>query len=169
MSEERGGTLKRFSGEDEDPGKALKRWKAWALAKLMTVKDLQKSQRGPWLFTLLDGRALEACEHLRLEDIAKEDGDAAIWDLLHSRFPEKEQHDQMGEALGEVFALAARDGESMKEWAARVLETFERCRRKAAVDFPKEARGWIALHCSGLNEEQKAIIKAKTQGHVSLR
>ena len=166
MSEERG--LKRFSGEEEDAGKQLKRWKAWALAKQLTVKDLQKTQRGPWLFTLLDGRALEACEHLRLEDISKEDGDAAIWELLHERFPEKEPHDQMGEALGEVFGLAAKDAESMKEWTARVMETFERCRRKAAVDFPKEARGWIALHCAGLSEEQKAIVKAKTQGKLDL-
>ena len=40
---------------------------AWALAKMLTVKDLQKTQRGPWLFTLLDGKALEACEHLELD------------------------------------------------------------------------------------------------------
>ena len=57
----------------------------------------------------------------------------------------------MGEALGKVFDLAAKDGESMKEWTARVLETFNRCRRKATVDFPKEARGRIALHCTGVD------------------
>ena len=55
----------------------------------------------------------------------------------------------MGEVLGEVFALAAKDGESMKDWTSRVTETFERCRRKAKVDFPTEARGWISLHCAG--------------------
>ena len=25
-------------------------------------------QRGPWLYMLLDGKALEACEHLKLQD-----------------------------------------------------------------------------------------------------
>ena len=164
--DERG--LKRFSGEEEDAGKALKKWQAWALAKMLTVKDLQKVQRGPWLFTLLDGKALEACEHLKLEDIAKEDGDTAIWKLLKARFPEKELHDQLREVLGEVFGLAAKDGESMKEWTARVLETFERCRRKASVDFPTEARGWIMLHCAGFTEEQKATVKAKTQGSLDM-
>ena len=131
--------LKKFDGEGDDPGKALRKWKAWALAKMTTLKDFQKSQRGPWIFTLLDGKALEACEHLSLDDLTKENGDETVWKLLSARFPEKEAHDQMGEALGEVFGLAARDGESMKEWTARVLETFEKCRRKAAVDFPKEA------------------------------
>ena len=72
----------------------------------------------------------------------------------------------MGEALGEVFAT--QDGEAMKEWTARVRETFEKCQRKAKVDFPVEARGWIALHCAGLSEEQKAIVKAKTQGKLDL-
>ena len=67
MSEERSSNLQRFSGDDDDAGKALKKWKAWVLARMITVKDLSKEQRGPWLFTLLDGRALEACEHLTLE------------------------------------------------------------------------------------------------------
>ncbi|CAE7758699.1 RE1 [Symbiodinium sp. CCMP2456] len=161
-------SFKRFSGDDDDAGKALKRWQAWATAKMMTVKDLSKQQRGPWLFTLLEGKALEACEHLSLEELSSESGEAKVWQLLKERFPEKEPQDQMGEALGEVFALAAKDGESMKEWTARVVETFERCRRKANVDFPKEARGWIALHCAGFNEEQKAIVKAKTQGKMDV-
>ena len=158
-------SLKRFSGEDDDAGKMLKRWKAWALAKMLTVKDLQKTQRGPWLFTLLDGKALEACEHLELEALAKEDGDQQVWTLLEQRFPEKEAHDQMGEALGEVFGLAAKDSESMKEWTSRVQETFSRCRRKAKVT---QVRGWIMLHCAGLTEEQKAIVKAKTQGSLDM-
>ena len=78
-------------------------------------------------------------EHLRLEDISKEDGDAAIWELLHERFPEKKPHDQMGDALGEVFGLAAKDGESMKEWTARVMETARQpwvFRRKPTVGLP---------------------------------
>ena len=164
MSDDKG--LKRFNGEADDPGKDLKRWKAWALAKCMTMKDLKSNQRGPWLFTLLDGAAYETVEHLSLDEIAVEDGDKKIWEALHNRFPEKEKHDQMGEALGEVFSLVAPEGESSKQWTARVKETFERCRRKAETDFPKAARGWITLNCAGLTEQEKAIIKAKTQGSL---
>ena len=40
--------LKRFNEEDEDLGKALKRWKMWATARMLTYKDLKPEQRGPW-------------------------------------------------------------------------------------------------------------------------
>eukprot|EP00435_Cladocopium_sp_Y103_P057771 s2526_g20.t1 len=160
------GSCKRFNGDDEDPGKQLRKWKTWAQAKMMTIKDLKPTQKAPWLLTLLDGKAWDACEHLTLDQLAVEDGDKLIWSALHERFPEKEQHDMMGEILGEVFALSAHDQESMKQWTARVKETFEKCKRRAAVDFPSEARGWIALHCIGLTEEQKAIVKAKAQGSL---
>ena len=163
------GAFKRFNGEDDDPGKQLKKWRTWALAKMMTLKDLTKAQRAPWLLTLLDGKAWDACEHLSLDDLSKEDeGEALLWKTLRERFPEKEQHDMMGEILGEVFALAALDQETMKQWTARVKESFEKCERRAQVNFPSQARGWIALNCAGLSEEQKAIVKAKTQGNLDL-
>ena len=77
----------------------------------------------------------------------KENGDQQVWNLHEQRFPKKEAHDQMGEVLGEVFGLAAKDSESMKNWTSRrPAETFLRCRRKANVNFPTQARGWIMLH-----------------------
>ena len=43
----------------------------------------------------------------------------------------------------------------------------QRCVRSwAGAGFPAQARGWIALHCCGLSEEQKAIVKAKSQGKL---
>ena len=137
-------------------------------ARMVTMKDLAKKQEGPFLYTLLDGKALEAVEHLTLEELMREDGAQIVWKLLQTRFPEKESEDQMGEALGEVFGLCARDQESMQQWSARVQEVFQKCRRKAEVDFPSPAQGWIALNCAGLSEEQKAIVKAKTQGKLDL-
>ncbi len=134
---------------------------------MATVKDLATKQRGPWVYTLLDGAAWEAVEHLSLEDLSAEGGEDRLWKILGDRFPEKEAHDLMGEALGEVFGLAARDQESSKDWTSRVRDTFDKCRRRAAVDFPPEAQGWICLNCAGLSEEQKAIIKAKTQGSLT--
>ena len=160
--------LKRFSGEDDDAGKQLRKFRQWALAKMATMKDFTVKQQGPWVYTLLDGKALEAVEHLDLAEMMAEDGAQKIWKLLVDRFPEKESEDQMGEALGEVFGLCAKEGETMQQWAARVQEVFQKCRRKASVEFPAVAQGWIALNCSGLTEEQKAIVKAKTQGKLEL-
>ena len=135
---------------------------------MATLKDFAASQQGPWIYTLLDGKALESVEHLTLEDLQREGSAAQVWTLLQERFPEKESEDQMGEALGECFGLCAKQGESMQQWAARVHEVLQKCRRKAAVEFPSVAQGWIALNCSGLTEEQKAIVKAKTQGRFEL-
>ena len=36
------------------------------------------------------------------------------------------------------------------------------------MEFPAAAQGWIALRCSGLSEEQRAIVKAKSQGKLEL-
>ena len=158
--------LKRFNGEDDDSGKQLKKWRTWAMAKMATMKDLQKAQRAPWLFTLLEGRAWDACEHFTLEQLSSEDGEKQLWQVLTDRFPDKEATDLMGEALGEAFSLCAQEGESIKQWCARTRETFDRCRRRAGVEFPSQAQGWITLHCAGLSEEQKAIVKAKAQGKL---
>ena len=160
--------LKRFSGEDDDPGRQLRRWRAWAQAKMCTMEKLSAKQQGPFLYTLLDGKALEAVEHLELDALQVEDGAKKVFDLLKERFPEKEAHDQLGEALGEVFGLAAKDGETVQQRTAGVVEVFTKCKRKADVNFPPQAQGWIALNCAGFSEEQKAIIKAKAQGKLDI-
>lgn len=134
---------------------------------MLTLKDMNKKQRGPWIYTLLEGRALERCERLTLADLSSETGEDDLWKLLEDRFPQKEALDLMGESLGEVFGLAAKDGESSKEWCARVKDCFDRCSRRAGVAFPEQARGWITLRCAGLSDEQRAIIKAKTQGDLA--
>ena len=157
------GQYKRFSGASLD-GKELRKWRLWCEAKMASQKDMELKQRGPWVFTLLDGLALEAVEHLTIEQLTKEDGDKEIWKILEERFPDKLQHDLLAECLKEVFSLAARDGESMAEWASRVQESFSKCRRKVSVDFPSEARGWVVLNCSGLSADQRAIVTAKSGG-----
>ena len=107
-------------------------------------------------------------ERVSFDDLKKKTGADLIWKALQKRFPEKEAHDQMGDALGEVFGLCTADGESSQQWTARVQEVFLKCQRKAMVSFPPGAQGWIALNCCGFNDEQKAIIKAKAQGSLDI-
>ena len=57
------GGLRHFSGESED-SKEYKRWKLWISNKLLTLDKLTAEARGPYVFTLLTGKALEAVEHL---------------------------------------------------------------------------------------------------------
>lgn len=159
------GQFKRFSGESLD-GRELRKWKLWAQAKMAATKDLDRKQRGPWVFTLLDGLALETCEHLSLTQLMEEGGDEHIWKLLEERFPDRLQHDLLAECLKEVFNLAAKDGETMPAWTSRVQESFSKCRRKVSVDFPTEARGWVCLNASGLSPDQRAIVTAKAGGDL---
>lgn len=160
------GQFKRFSGAALC-GKELRKWKLWCEAKMAASKDVTSRQRGPWVFTLLDGLALEAVEHLSIDDLTKEGGDTEIWKLLE--VPDKTQHDLMGECLTEVFTLAARDGETMAGWSSRVQESFAKCRRKVEVSFPSEAQGWIALNRSGLSADQRAIVTRDEVHHGNVK
>lgn len=159
------GQFKRFSGENLD-GKELKKWKLWAQAKMASTRDLSKAQKGPWVFTLLDGLALETVEHLTLAQLMEDDGDSHIWQALEERFPDKLKHDHLAECLSEVFNLTAKEGENMAGWCSRVQESFAKCRRKVNVDFPSEARGWVALHQSGLSHDQRAVVTARAGGEL---
>jgi hypothetical protein len=99
---------------------------------MASLKDLDKKQRGPWVFTLLDGLALETVEHMTIEQLTADDGDERIWTLLEERFPDKLKHDHLAECLREVFALQAKEGESVAEWTSRVQESFSKCRRQVS-------------------------------------
>ena len=109
-------SLKRFSGDGDDPGKDLRKWKQWATAKMLTLKDCKEAQQGPWL---------------EIDELARAGGAQLIWKVLQQRFPEKEPYDQMGEALGEVFSLSANDGETGKQWTSRVRETFREMQKES--------------------------------------
>ena len=86
-------------------------------------------------------------------DYQKEGGDEVIFQLLDERWPQKERSDEMGEHISEIFGLKAKDGETVRQRRGRARECFDRCKRKTGVSFPDEARGWILLQCSGMNEE----------------
>ena len=87
-----------------------------------------------------------------------------LFNLLGARFPAKEASDEMSEIMTAVFNLRAAEGETLKTWVSRASELFDRCQRKTNVSFPEEARGWIILHRSGLNDEQKAVCLARSLG-----
>ena len=102
-----GGQYNRFSGADLD-GKAYRQWKLWVRAKMLSMKDIQKSQRGPFVYCLLEGLALECVEHLQLEDLSKDDGDEAIWKVLGERFPDKMQNDHMAGSAAQPALQSGR-------------------------------------------------------------
>ena len=101
--------------------------------KILTLDKMAESSRGAFIYTFLMGKALEAVEHLEPTSYQKTGGDAVLWQLLDARFLQKEQVDELGEILAEVFSLKVKKGETMKMWAARSQEVFDRCARKTGV------------------------------------
>ena len=78
---ERAGSLRYFSGDSED-SQEYKRWRTWVKNKILTLDKLLKAAAGPYIFTLLTGKALECVEHLDPTSYQKEGGDAVLLDLL---------------------------------------------------------------------------------------
>jgi hypothetical protein len=60
-----GGSVRYFSGDNED-AREYRRWKQWAVNKMIITMDkLGEAARGPYIYTLLSGKALEAVEHVK--------------------------------------------------------------------------------------------------------
>ena len=79
------GGFRYFSGEDEDP-KEYRRWKLWLTNKLLTMEKLERKAYASFLITLLQGKALEAVEHLQPEEYQKEGGEMRLLEILDRRF-----------------------------------------------------------------------------------
>ena len=129
---------------------------------------LAKDAKGSFIMTLLHGRALECVEHLQPEECQKEGGDCVILDILDLRWPQKNRTDEIGEQVSLVFMLKATEGETIRTWCARARETFHSCHRKAGISFSEEAIGWLRLNCSGMTEEQRAVVLARANGNLKV-
>ncbi|OLP88380.1 putative transposon protein [Symbiodinium microadriaticum] len=134
--------LRYFNGDDNIDWREYRRWKLWCQNKFLVMDKLPKEARG------------------------KEGGEKAIFEILDKRWPERDRTDEIGENITEVFSLRAREGELLRTWCARARECFDRCSRKTGVSFPEEAKGWIVLNYSGMSEEQRAVVLARTGGDL---
>ena len=152
---EMGASMKYFSGDDCDY-REYRRWKQWAVNKMAVMDKMERKARHSFIWTLLQGKALEVVEHLKEAEYQCEGGDKILFALLDKRWPEKDRSDEMGEHIQEVFTLKAPSGESLRQWCARARECFDRCARKTGVDFPEEARS--------MSKEQRAVVLARTEG-----
>eukprot|EP00959_Pyramimonas_sp_CCMP1952_P310715 6502442-Pyramimonas_sp.AAC.1 len=96
---------RRFSGEGAAAVQDYKAWKKWARARLLVEKGRGgKSETfGPMLYTLLEGTAVDALEHVELDELAVDGGEEKLFAVLDARCPEREAADRVGDALESVF------------------------------------------------------------------
>ena len=105
------GGFKRFSGAGAN-GRDLKRWKTWCLSKMITMTTPAKEARGPFEYSMLDGDALTAVEHLEFAEFAVDGAETLIFNILEARYLDKDPIDQAGKALFDVFEVSARESRS---------------------------------------------------------
>ena len=156
------GGFKRFSGAAAY-GRDLKRWKTWCLSKMMTMTTLTEEARGPFAYSMLDGDALLAVEHLEFPEFAIEGGENVIFTILEARYPDKDPIDRACKALLDVFEVSAREGERLGEWSARADSVFHACQRDAGIAFPVMVKGYLCPHRCGLSDDQRAVVLGRAQ------
>ena len=89
------GGFKHFSGAGANE-RDLKRWKTWCLSKMITMSTLRKEATGPFAYSMLDGDALTAVEHLEFPEFAIEGVENVIFTILEARYPIKDPIDRAG-------------------------------------------------------------------------
>ena len=99
-----------FNAETLDP-REYKRWRQWAKARLRR-SNLAKEDKGPLLFTLLDGVAQSMFENIDIDtELAVENGEQVIFDRLDARYPDLEPADRLSDALDAVYDLKWEPGD----------------------------------------------------------
>ena len=83
-----------------------KSWKKWAKARLIVERGRNQKEEtyGPLLYTLSDGVAADALEHVELDELAVAGGEEKLFEVLDERFPEREAADRVGDGLESVLA-----------------------------------------------------------------
>ena len=100
--------LRYLGGGDNVDYREYRRWKMRCQNQYLVMDKLPKSARGSFVWTLLQGSALEIVEHLKKDEYQKEGGEKVIFDLLDKRWPEHDRSDEMGELL-RVWCARARE------------------------------------------------------------
>ena len=101
------------------------------------------------MYSMLDGDALTAVEHLEVAEFLTEGCENLILHILEAKYPDKDPTDPAGKALFDVFEVSAREGERLSEWSARAESVFHPCQRHAGIAFPDMVKGYLCLQSSG--------------------
>ena len=101
------GAVRRFSGDGaQADATEYRKWKVWAKKYLKSNTSLKAVERGPKLYTLLDGSAQDECLDIgESDELALDGSELLIFTRLDIKFPATEPEDKIAEALDEVWEL----------------------------------------------------------------
>ena len=75
---ELGASLRYFAGGDDVDHREYRRWKQWKINKMNVMDKLLSKATGSFVWTRVQGRALEIVEHPKEEEYQYEGGDTVI-------------------------------------------------------------------------------------------
>ena len=125
------------------------------------------------MYSMLDGDALTAVEHLEFAEFAVDGGENLFFKILEARYPDKDPIDRAGKALFDVFEVSAREGERLSEWSATAEPVFHACQRDAGIAFSDMVNGicvYSAAGCRMISEQWCwVVLEVSTKLHRSLQ
>ena len=77
---------------------------------MITMSSPTKEATEPFVYSMLDGDALTAVEHLVFPEFAMEGGENVIFNILEAQYLDKDPIDRAGKALFDMFRPAKGNG-----------------------------------------------------------
>ena len=135
---------------------------------MFTMSTLTQEARGPFVYSMLDGDALTAVEHLEFPEFAIECGWNVIFTILEARYPDKDPMIGQAKPCSMCSRVSAREGERLGDWSARADSVFHACQRDAGIALPDMVKGYLCLHRCGLSDDQGTVVLGRTGGKYEI-
>ncbi|CAK0882257.1 unnamed protein product [Prorocentrum cordatum] len=105
------------------------------------------------LYTLLEGTAVDALEHVELDELAVDGGEEKLFAA-----------DRVGDALGSVFGLKIEKAELTSAYVGRAQTIFMKA-KKEGVEIPDVAQGFLLLRGARFGGDRRAVVLAASERH----
>ena len=134
--------VRRFDVNDPD-GKRCKKWIRWAKSYLRS-STIPKEEWGNKLLTLLDGAAERATEQFDPDAISYDGSHLEIFQALQTRFPEREENDEVSEAATSIFTFKPEKNERVGLLVGRFQEAVAKGSTHG-LTMSEKFQGWLLL------------------------
>ena len=151
--------------EQPNPNRLWKRRAQLMLASLPNT--IGKERHGPKLMAYVSGEAEALLEHLRVEDICSEGGDAQIWKIMDGKYS-PQPIDPLQEGLrGSFYELQVKQGESFLQFSAR-FPAAQRKLEEQQVALPNVVLGFLFMKKLKLDAQHESMLLTTSGGKLEL-
>ena len=135
------------------------------MENVVSVKNDHNDNAHERMYSMLDGDALTAVEHLEFAEFAVDGGETLIFNILEARYPDGDPIYRAGKALFDVLEVSAREGERL---SGQPGPNRYACQRGAGIAFADMVKGFLCLHRCGFSDDQRAVVLGRTGGKYEI-